>query len=192
MYSKLRTALAQFIRLNDDEFRYFVSRLSVTQVLAKELWQLEGVIGSKIAFVNKGLLRHYYNKDGEEVTAQFYFETDWVGDLMSHLIQEPSKMNIQALETTELFVLFIEDIQDLFIRIPALEKFDRLYSQRVAIQLYHREYSFLVDSPEERYLKLLQEKPNLVERIPQYYLAQYLGIRPESLSRIRKRLARRD
>ncbi|MEM7127130.1 MAG: Crp/Fnr family transcriptional regulator [Chloroflexota bacterium] len=188
MYQKLKAFLAQFVPLTEEEFGFFAAQLHVTRLRAKEIWQLEGEIGTKLAFVNQGLLRHYYSKGDEEVTAQFYFESDWVGDLISYLIQEPSKMNIQALEDTELFVLFIRDIEAIFEKIPLLEKFDRLFTQRRAIELYHREYSFLVDSPEERYLNLLQKRPDLVEKIPQYYLAQYLGIRPESLSRIRKRL----
>ena len=192
MFEKLKETFSQFVTFTNDEFEIFTSKLILQKVRAKELWQIEGDVSNKIAFINRGILRHYYSKGDDEITAQFYFDSDWVGDFVSYLTRKPAKMNIQALDDCDLLVLPLDQLSNLFARNPFLEKFEHLFSRQKMIELYFREYSFLVESPEQRYLNLVAERPNLIEKIPQYYLAEYLGVRPESLSRIRKRLMQKE
>jgi len=142
-------------------------------------------------FINQGILRQYHLKDGNEFTEDFFSENDFVGNYISYLKKSLSTSNIQALEDCELFVITFDDLQKTYNEIPTVDRFGRLIAEKKLIEFHDKTTSLLMDSPEERYYKLLEEKPDLHSRIKQYYIAQYLGIQPESLSRIRKRHLKR-
>ena len=126
--------------------------------------------------------------DGEEITGQFFFENGWYTDYESFLLQKPSKQNIDALEPTELILLSKSDLFNLYITIPKFEKFGRIMAENAFMGLRNRTELLTQQSAEERYLKLVKERPKVIERVPQHYIASYLGIKPPSLSRIRKRI----
>lgn len=98
-------------------------------------------------------------------------------------------MAIQALSDCELLVIAFADLQQLYEEVPAVERFARIIAEQKLIELHERTAGFLLDSAEERYAKLLQQKPNIHARVPLYLIAQYLGIKAESLSRIRRRMS---
>ena len=103
--------------------------------------------------------------------------------------RKPALQFIDALEDTQLWLLHHDHLHRLYQEIPRFESFGRAMAENVVIGSQRRTASFLFDSPEERYLSLLRERPKVLERIPLHHIASYLGIKPESLSRIRKRLA---
>jgi CRP-like cAMP-binding protein len=97
-------------------------------------------------------------------------------------------LNIEALEKTTLLVLAKTDLEKLFIEIPKFERFGRLIAENAFLGLQQRTEMYVNQSPEQRYLKLMNDRPNIFQRVPQHYIASYLGIKPPSLSRIRKRI----
>lgn len=188
MYDQILKRLAQFISLDNDEQDYFVTKLQVKEYPKKELVLREGQVCQYAYFINSGCLRYYYNVDGQENTAQFFFENGWYADYESFLSGKPTKQNIETLEKSELLLLSAGDMQQLYSHIPKFERFGRLMAENAFLGVRHRSEMLENQTAEERYLTLMKERPKVFERIPQHYIASYLGIKPPSLSRIRKKI----
>jgi CRP/FNR family transcriptional regulator, anaerobic regulatory protein len=188
MYDQILKRLAQFITLDKSEQDYFVSKLQVKEYKRKELVLQEGQICKYAYFINYGCLRYYYNVEGQENTAQFFFENGWYADYESFLSSKPTKQNIETLEKSELLLLSAKDLQQLYVDIPKFERFGRLMAENAFLGIRQRSEMLENQTAEERYLTLMKERPKVFERIPQHYIASYLGIKPPSLSRIRKRI----
>jgi CRP-like cAMP-binding protein len=150
-----------------------------------------GEICRYIVFIESGLVRYYSNNDGTEQTHYFNQEGEFVCDYMSFLPQGPSNVNIQALEDTFVYRISAEGIQQFYREVANGEKFGRIAIEQVFVQVINQVVSLYTDTPDNRYLKFLSTYPVLVQRIPQYYIASYVGVKAPSLSRIRKRLASR-
>lgn len=150
----------------------------------------EGDACKYTAFVEKGMLRSYTVDDkGFEHIVQFAFEGWWISDLFSFLTGEPSLYNIDALEDCELLLLTKEAEEALLKRVPAMERFFRELLQNNLIATQRRLVSSLSHTAEEKYNELVQGCPTIPQRVPQHMMASYLGITPETLSRIRRRVA---
>ena len=141
-----------------------------------------------IFFIETGLVRYYINNDGVEQTNYFNKENEFVCDYISFLPQTPSYVNIQALEDTTIWVISYVGMQQFYNEVKAGERFGRLAIEQVFVSVISQIGSLYTDSPETRYAKFLSEYADIAQRIPQYYIASYVGIKPQSLSRIRKRI----
>ena len=150
-----------------------------------------GQVCRSIIFIGKGLVRYYVNNDGEEKTNYFNQEGQFVCDYTSFLPQAPSSVNIQALEETTIWAVSSEGIQRFYREVGGGERFGRLAIEQVFVSVINQVISLYTDPPEVRYRKFLSAFPDLGQRIPQYYIASYVGVKPQSLSRIRKRIAGR-
>lgn len=150
-----------------------------------------GEICRYIIFIERGLVRYYTNNDGTEQTHYFNKEGEFVCDYISFLPQLPSNVNIQALEDTVIYRISAGGIQQFYSEVANGERFGRIAIEKVFINVISQVVSLYTDTPDNRYLKFLSDYPELVQRIPQYYIAAYVGVKPPSLSRIRKRLAAR-
>ncbi len=139
-----------------------------------------------LGFIVKGYVRLYFLKDGEEITKDFNFENSFCGSYASLSLQVPSRFNIVAME--ELHVLFIsrDDLFRMYLKHPAIERLGRMSIETMFIKKELRESSFLLDTAEQRYKDMLQQYPGIELRVPLKYLASYLGITPETLSRLRR------
>jgi CRP-like cAMP-binding protein len=188
MYEQILNRLSQFILLNKSEEETFVSKLLVKRCKRKELILQEGDVCKYAYFINSGCIRYYYNVNGQENTAQFFFENGWYTDYDSFLTGKPTKQNIETLEESELILLSAKDLRELYIEIPKFERFGRLMAENAFLGIRQRNEMLENQTAEERYLTLMNERPKVLERIPQHYVASYLGIKPPSLSRIRKRI----
>ena len=186
MYKNLKRDLQAAISINEAEFNTVINKTKCIQLEKNETWKPEGKISQELAYVNKGLLRHFYMDNGNEKTEKFYIERSWIGDIGSFLSKTPSLRNYIAIEKTELVVLSFSELQNLYNSFPRMERFGRLYVENLLIEQQNRSRSFKLDSAETRYAKFMVEFPTLQQRIPQYLIAQYIGITSESLSRIRK------
>jgi CRP-like cAMP-binding protein len=142
-----------------------------------------------VIFIETGLVRYYINQDGEEKTTYFNREGEFVCDYMSFLPQAPGLVNIQALEDTVVWVINHHDLQQFYKDVTNGERFGRLGIEEVFVQAILQIGSLYADAPEVRYTKFVATFPHLVQRIPQYYIASYVGVKPQSLSRIRRRMA---
>lgn len=188
-YEKVIALMSSYVSFKPEDFEIMIQRCTAINLSKNEIWEKEGKIGKYLGFVNKGILRQYHVKDGQEYTQAFNAEQEYIGNYISYLTNMPATTSIQALEDCELLVMTFDDIQKLYDEVPSLDRFGRLYAEQLLIDLHAKTSNLLQDTPEERYYQLLKEKPDLHARVKQYYIAQYLGIRPESLSRIRKRHA---
>ncbi|MGO3267212.1 MAG: Crp/Fnr family transcriptional regulator [Sphingobacteriaceae bacterium] len=148
----------------------------------------EGQVCKQVGFIVKGLIRYYINDQGEDKVYAFGQENDFVCNNESFIPQIPSTKNIQALEDCEILQISYNDLQTLYKSIRQGERFGRLVIEQVFIQTLGDLSSFYVDTPEFRYEKFLRKHPDLQQRISQYHIASYVGVKPQSLSRIRKRI----
>jgi CRP/FNR family transcriptional regulator, anaerobic regulatory protein len=126
--------------------------------------------------------------EGVENTVQFFFANSWYTDYASFLTGQPTIENMQALEACEVVQFRKADLYKLYDIYPVFDRVGRVMAENAFLSLSKLNKMLTNEEPEQRYLNLLQQRPELVERIPQHYIASYLGIKPESLSRIRKRI----
>lgn len=165
-----------------------IEEKSIVQHLKKgEFYIQPGQQEQYVSFVNKGGFRYFVIADTKELTCDFTFENNYISDYEGFLKQEPSRLNIQALEDSELIKLHFDDVQSCYDRIPQLQKFGRLIAENFLLNILKRSNSLLFSSPEERYNQLVEQNPKLLQRVPQYMIASFIGVTPEALSRIRKR-----
>jgi len=192
MYSALRNHIEQFTKLTDAEWNLMVPYLEIRHLKKHDLLAEQGKVANELGFVIEGMLRHYYIKDGEEKTTYFFFENHLVGAYFSCISQKPSLLTIEALGECKLIVFPYKVLKDLFETHMAWQKFGRVLAEYLALGLEERMVELLILSPEERYLELVKgKKTKIIERIPQHYIANYLGLTPVSLSRIRNRVVKK-
>ncbi len=149
----------------------------------------EGQLSIDTYFVLEGCVREFVLTDGEEKTTAFYTEDQWVISLNNFSGPEPVNHNLICMEDTTLVVSNEKEAQDMFKIFPRFETISRAVIEDYFSKQKNILTAFLTDTPEQRYLKLIQTRPDLFQRVPQYHIASYIGIKPESLSRIRKKLA---
>lgn len=188
LFKQMENYLKHFIPVNEEEILAF-SRNMKELDLKKGSHLLDiGETCNLVAFIAKGVLRYYYVVGGEEHTVQFFFENSFASDMESFISGAPAKVGIDALENSKLLVIPKKDILDLYKTYHKFEHLGRLMAEAAYMGLRKKTNEFLNMSAEERYLNLIKERPKVMERIPQHYIASYLGIKPQSLSRIRKNL----
>lgn len=159
------------------------------KILAKGDYLLtEGQLCRHLYFVESGALRGYYNLDGKEVTHWFGFEKDFVTSFHSFITQEPAIENIQLLEGSILWVIAKDTLTNLFNQFHEIERLVRVAYEKYYIRLEERFVNAQFKTASERYEQLLQYTPHIIERVPLGYIASYLGISQETLSRIRSKL----
>jgi CRP-like cAMP-binding protein len=170
---------------------YELSKLAKTKkLLAGEMYINADVVYHKVAFIKSGLIRAYHLKEsGEEVTLLLRWENQFTGAADTIIFNKPSRFAYQALEDTVLMELDFSKAQPIIDNNPKLSARRNTFVLSMLAESMSRVESFILLSPEERYLQLMQEKPDIVNRVPNKYLATLLGITPVSLSRIRKRIA---
>jgi len=152
----------------------------------------EGDICKHLTFVAKGLLRTYNVDDkGDEHMSLFGWEGWWVSDFNSFLSGQPAVFNIDAIEDSELLLISQENYEALTLEVPIMDRYFRILYQNSLVTKERRIMSSITHTAEEKYLQLIESSPQLVERIPQHLIASYLGIAPETLSRIKKNLISR-
>lgn len=182
--------ISRFIDLTPDETTVFLSLLKHKSIPKKQFLLQEGTVCKYNYFVDKGCLRTYYlDNTGLEHNVQFSVENWWAGDMYSFITEQPARFNIVSLEDSEIYMIEKNDLEDLYLKVPKFERFFRLLLQNAFAALQERVLSNLSDTAEERYLKFRDKFGYLDARIPQNQIASYLGVTPESLSRIRKNLA---
>lgn len=188
---RLRQHIAQFVLLSDEDWGLLLPHLRLVSIKKHGLFAEEGRVAGEVAFVLEGMFRQFYTKDGEERTTYFFFEDHLLSAYMSCLTGRPSLVTIEALSDGCYMSFPYAVLTDLFEQRMAWQKFGRLLAEYLGLGLEERMVSLLLLSPEERYRALLTSgKSKIMERVPQHYIANYLGMTPVSLSRIRNRMVR--
>lgn len=186
MYELILKNISRFITLDADEEKYFTSLLKIKRLKKKQYLLQEGDVSRYEYFVNKGCLRTYsIDEKGQEHIIQFAIEDWWTGDMYSFLTQTPARYTIDALEDAELFCLDKPSLEELYIKVPKFEKFFRHLLQNAFIAVQRRIIESMSLTADERYCRFIENYPLMEQRLPLKQIASYLGITPESLSRIR-------
>ena len=192
MFELFLTNVKEHISISEDEFE-FCKTLFIPKKLRKRQYLLqEGDVCRYTAFVEKGMLRTFtVDEKGNEPILQFSMEGWWVTDLYSFLTDEPSRYNIEALEDCELLLITRPSWDILLEKVPAFERYFRILIQNNLIATQRRLIGSMTESAEEQYTKLIASFPTCLQRVPQHMIASFLGITPETLSRIRSQMAAR-
>jgi CRP-like cAMP-binding protein len=148
----------------------------------------EGIVCNQLYFLEKGCLRGFYNLDGKEVSSWFAFENNFVTSFYSFISRKPSIENIQLIEDCQLWSVSFENLQQLYDRHQDIERMVRIINERYYVMLEERLNSAQFKTAKERYEQLLETSPHMLQRIPLGYIASYLGISQETLSRIRGKI----
>ena len=188
MYDQLKTYCKSKVPLTDNELNLIDTYFETKNLKKKEFLLQDGKICNFIGFIAEGTIRHFHIKDGIEKTCDISFESAWVTDFQSFTHNTYCIMNLQAMEDTTMLIIQKENLYNLYNECHKYETFGRLMAEEVAHRATEIAMSLSSDKPEERFQNLLKKQPDLFQRVPQKYIANFLGISPESLSRIRSRI----
>ena len=188
MINSLLDNIRSLITLSGAEIDIVTSLFKKKTYKKGEFFLAEGQICKQVGYVHTGLMRYYINHDGEEKTYAFSQEDEYVCNYESFLPQSPSSKIIQALEDSQVFLISHSDLQLLYARVSQGERYGRIAIEAVFLQLLKDINSFYTESPQARYERFLKNHEDLQQRISQYHIASFVGVKPQSLSRIRKRI----
>jgi CRP/FNR family transcriptional regulator len=179
-------------KVSEEELNYLNSGITVTEFKPKHFYLHANSIQKEIGFLYSGLIRSFYiDNNGNEISVNFFRENSFATDYPAFITQTPCKYYFQCIEHTVIVNLSYKHIQEGYEKSPILERYGRLVTEEVLKMQQRRIDRFLFDNAEKRYLNFIDEYPDLFNRVSLSYLASYLGIERQSLTRIRKKLARK-
>lgn len=189
MKNKFVDYFSRISPLSKDEAEAIENSMQTRKFMKGDFLLKEGQYSNKTYFILEGCVREFILINGEEKTTNFYTEEQWALSLNSFTPQNAAEHNWICMEDTLVVVGDEQQGQELFKRFPRFETISRAIIEAAFAEQKEALTSYYTDSPEQRYQKLLKSRPKLIQRIPQYHLASYIGVKPESLSRIRKRMS---
>lgn len=190
MYQSLKNTFEKILKISKKDWETFELILETKELKKKEYLLKQGQICQGIYFLSKGLIRTFYiNNNGKEVNTSFYLQNDFLREIESMTNNTPSIKNIQAIEDSTVFYIDKVKLINLYEKSGFYQKMGRMILEKLTISEQKHSSLLIGYSPKERYLYILENNPELVKRVPLQFLASYLGISRESLSRIRKRIS---
>lgn len=190
MHDKLINTLEQLAPLTPDEKELVKSIFVPFSLKKKDHFLIEGKKNRKIGFLLKGLVYYYISKDGEERIINFSDEGEFITEYQTFIMRENATLSIRAVEDCELLIVSYENLQKFYNETSNGHKIGRLVVEHRFRIIINQLISLYKDNPQERYLNFIQHYKPLVQRIPQYLIASYTGVKPQSLSRIRNRIVK--
>jgi CRP-like cAMP-binding protein len=187
MYENLIKYCSNFITLSAIDKEAIELNFKHIRIKRNDFLLKEGKVCDFIAFVNLGVIRHYHLKDGKEITCDITLKNSFITDFKSFTQSTPSNYNFQILKNVELLIIKKKELLELYNNYKNIQSLGRIMAEQVALRTIDIAMSLSSDKPQERVEKLIIERPDLFQEVPQRYLANLLGISPESLSRIRAR-----
>jgi CRP-like cAMP-binding protein len=176
---------------SEEEMGIFLSRFKEKNIPKKTTILSYGKVAQEVYFVIRGCMRLYYDKDGVDISAFFFTENMFAGAYDSFTTKTKSRHSIETIEDCHCLSITYNSLQSLYIELPKMNELIRKVLEKRFFELHQLFTSHILDSPEERYLNLLKERPDLLQRVPQHQIATFLGVTPVSLSRIRSRVSKR-
>ena len=175
--------------MTDDDFAWFEARGRVRTVPKGGTLFRAGEVCSHVSFITKGVFYLCLEQTEREIVTAFMREGDYISEYASFLTRSAGYSTLVALEECTVIEHHYDDVQEAYRRFPAFQKFGRLLAERLFIMLDEGIRDRSVNTVETRYVRIVANSPDLLQRVPQYLIASYLGVTPETLSRIRKRIA---
>ena len=185
---RLIESIKLYVSLNTNEIALLENSIEKKIYKKQENIFTQGKISDRIYFITKGCVRLFYNVDGNDKTAFFYTEGQFICAGESFTFNVPAVENYQAVEQTEVYEFTKSKIEALLIKMPKMEVIARIATENELITCQKMIASFVTKSAEERYIDLLNTQGELFQRVPQQHIASFLGVSPETLSRIKKRV----
>jgi CRP-like cAMP-binding protein len=186
---QIRKQFEQFVPIPDKDWEAFTAKLVRREFAKKTIILHEGHTENYISFIEEGIIRFFIPKDGNELTFSFIFNDEMLCAYDSFLTRMPSQYCAETITNTTLWSFTYDDLQKLYKEVPITNIIGRVASEEIYLKKAKREISLLNDTAEERYLKIFSDKRNLINIIPLKFLASFIGITPQALSRIRKRIS---
>lgn len=186
MFEKFRNKFP----LEDSKWNEYTSYFNRLEVPAKTVLLEEGEISKKLFIIEKGCVRVWFNNNGKDLTTQFFFENQSVASIESFIKKNPSQVVVETIEPSVLWWIHKRDLDKILEEIKEIPELrDRLINMLFQRTFDYMKYfvSFIKDSPAERYHNLVKERPQIIPRVPQYYIASYLGVTTVHLSRIKNK-----
>jgi len=188
MHKDLVLVLNKFVELSEDEIEALKPRVQILQLGKNEAFVDAGKVANHIAFVRSGYLRVYFNKDGDEITRDISSEKSFMTSLTSFITKKPSFEIVSTITECELLLISRKDLNYLYQNYNNWQMIGRRVVEEMFVRLQKRVYSLLTTSAEERYIQLMKERPDILKNTPLQYIASYLGITSQSLSRLRRKI----
>lgn len=189
MFDILISHIQNKVKLTDEQKNDLQSFFRVKKLIKKEFLLQEDEICTHLSFVSKGLLKSYFvDEKGSKHINMFAFEGWWISDFKSFINQEKAVLNIDAVEETELLMITLEDYEKLMLYIPVMDRYFRILYQNSLVTKDYRLIASNSYTAEEKYLEFSKKNPEMIKRIPHNLIASFLGLAPETVSRIRKKL----
>ena len=185
--------IAKHIHLSQEEQAQFLSLLQPVKIRRKQFHLHRGEVCKSSAFILSGCLRGYtIDNNGFEHILSFAPPDWWIADMFSLITQQPGYLNIDALEVTQALLLSKTDQENLYTQIPKFERYFRIITEKSLVSYQHRTLDNLSLSAQERYLTFCKRYPTLIYNIPQKYIASYIGVTPEFLSKMRNDMLKQE
>jgi CRP/FNR family transcriptional regulator, anaerobic regulatory protein len=185
----LKASIAKIVDVTDDEWKIVLPYFFPMRLKKREPWFNAGSACNEVAFVVSGCIRTYVVNDGQDRSGQFFFENEWYTDYSTWLGKAPTRFGVEAVENTELLLISFRDLERLYQQLPKFERVGRVMAESALWSVCFQKVTFMKDSAEASYLQLIETRPHVIERVPQHMIASYLGMEPETLSRVRKKIS---
>lgn len=186
MTDQLIAEIKTISNFSDEDITLFINSMEEIFIAKGEHFLIEGQVSRHLGYIKIGLMMHYKIVEGIEIPADFTKENEWVAYLKSFSTNNPSDMFIKALEDTHLYVLSNTNMQELFQKQPKFMAMRSYYTELSFVKNTEHTSNLATLNAKQRYYEFMKTHPDLLNRIPQYHIAAYLGIKPQSLSRLRK------
>ncbi|GEO04259.1 cAMP-binding protein [Adhaeribacter aerolatus] len=186
---QIQAIFRQMAGINEEEWQAFAQHLEEVTFPKHDYLCRAGETAQYLYFIYTGAVRVYHQTEEQEFTLNFHFENEFVTAFSSFITQTPSRVSLQALEQVQASRIHHQHLYNTYQQYHHAERIGRLFAEKLYVQKTNREIDLLSLSAEQQYLNLLQKNPKLISQISVKHLASYLGIHPESLSRIRHKLA---
>ncbi|MGL6125717.1 Crp/Fnr family transcriptional regulator [Chryseobacterium artocarpi] len=188
MFDVLLSHIQNKVDITEDQKNQIPSFFTLKKLKKKQYLLQEGDVCKYLSFVSKGLLKSYFpDEKGNEHINMFAFEGWWISDFNSFIHQEKAVLNIDAIENTEVLIITLENYEKMLLEIPIMDRYFRILYQNTLVT---KDYRLIVSNSytaEEKYMQLVQKNPEMIKRVPHNLIASYLGLAPETISRIRKK-----